>query len=242
MAHSLSAQIDVDRGQAERAMVRLIERLRQRGPHAEIYAGLVQACRFGGLLEASAEAHDRAHHLDPALATSVMHTYFVMGRFGDVIAVSGDVKGYVFALSLAALGRGDEARAVTATNQGVASPLKEMLIAVGALIEGRRADSVRALASATKTMADPEAFFYAARHFAHLEQPVLALEMLTKSIAGGYFGYEPLTRDPWFDSIRRASEFQGLVNRAREGHESAVNAFQRSGGTDLLPYGGATRT
>jgi DNA-binding winged helix-turn-helix (wHTH) protein/tetratricopeptide (TPR) repeat protein len=233
MAHNLSAQIDVDRGQAERAMVRLLERLRLRGPHAEIYAGLVQACRFCGLLEASAAAHERAQQLDPALGTSVMHTYFLMARYEDVIAVSGDVKGYIFALSLAALGRRDEVLALTSDDR-LASPLRDMLIAVRSLVEGRRADSVRALADATKAMADPEAFYYAARHFAHLDQPVLALEMLTKSVGGGYFCYAPLADDPWFDPVRTEPEFQRLLDQAREGHESAVAASRRAGAGSLL--------
>src|SRR5213078_1367680 len=52
VAHSLLAQLDTDRGQAQAALVRLLDRLK-RTPHSpELYAGLVYACRFCGLLDA----------------------------------------------------------------------------------------------------------------------------------------------------------------------------------------------
>jgi DNA-binding winged helix-turn-helix (wHTH) protein len=227
MAHNLFAQIEVDRGRAERAMVSLLERLRRRGPHAEVFAGLVQACRFCGLYDASTSAHAHAHRLDPALGTSVMHTYFVTRRYEDVVAVSGDVKGYVFALSLAALGRGAEALAVVA-------PTMPLFVAARTLIEGKRAESLEALAEAARTMSDPEACYYVARHFAHLDQPRLALDFLSKSIGGGYSCFAPLTQDPWLESLRNEPEFQALVSRARERHDSAAAAFRRAGGPVLL--------
>jgi hypothetical protein len=215
-------------------MVRLLERLRQRGPSAEIYAGLVQACRFCGLLEASAAAHAQAHRLDPALGTSVMHTYFVLGRYDDVIAVSGEVKGYVYALSLAGLGRGDEALAALRRLERDGGRLADMLVAARALIEGRRSESVEALVNATKSMGDPEAFYYAARHFAHLDRAALALEALAKAVGGGYFCYEQMTADTWFESIRGAPQFQSLLERARDGYESAAVAFRNAGGPDAF--------
>jgi eukaryotic-like serine/threonine-protein kinase len=234
IAHNLLAQIDVDRGQAEAAMVRLLERLKQRGPNAEIYAGLVQACRFCGLHEASIAAHAHAHRLDPALGTSVMHTYFVAGRYREVIDVSGEVKGYVYALSLHGLGRSDEALAAVRRLETDGGRVIDMVIAARALVEGDRSASVRALERATKAMADPEAFYYAARHFAHLDEPRLALDALTTSIRGGYFCYEPLTEDAWFESIRSEREFQLLLDEARVGSESAAAAFRDAAGPDAL--------
>ena len=112
--------------------------------------------------------------------------------------------------------------------------MPDLLVAARALIEGNRPDSVEALASATKSMADPEAFYYAARHFAHLDQPALALEALTKAVHGGYFCYQPLTEDPWFDPLRNERPFQPLVERAHAGHESAGAAFRHAEGITLL--------
>src|SRR5205823_14134702 len=135
----------------------------RRGPDAEGYAGLVHAGRFCGLLDASVAAQAQAERLDPALGTSAMHTFFVLRRFDDVIRVSGDVKGFVYALSLAAVGRQDEALAWLP-----AAP--PVLVAARALLEGRRDDSVAAMTQAAAIFADPEAHFYAARTFAYLAQ------------------------------------------------------------------------
>ena len=96
----------------------------------------MQACRFCGLLDASAAAHAHAYRLDPALGTSVMHTHFVMRRYQDVIDVSGEVKGYVYALSLAGLGRPDEAVAALRRSETGGGRVADMLVAARALIEG----------------------------------------------------------------------------------------------------------
>jgi len=227
MAHNLFAQIEVDRGRAEQAMVRLLERLQRRGPHAEVFGGLVHACRFCDLLDASLAAHAHAHQLDPALGTSVMHTYFVSQRYEDVIRVSGDVRGYIYALSLDALGRGAEALAFLPRTPPIVN-------AALALIEGRRDESVEAMTAAALTFADPEAFYYAARHFAHLDQPRLALDALTRAIDGGYFCQSGLTSDPWFGAVRADAAFQSLLRRAGEGRASAERSFRDAGGADLL--------
>lgn len=234
MAQNLSAQIEVDRGRAAQAMVRLLDRLRARGPHAEIYAGLVQACRFCGLLDQSAAAHAHAHRLDPALGTSVMHTYFVMRRYQDVVDVSGNVQGYVFALSLAALGREDEALAVVRQHESGGHPLIDLMIAARALIEGKRPDSLAALSRAAASVADPEASYYLARHFARLDAPGPALDALGQAVRGGYYCPAPLTEDPWFDSVRNEPGFPILLAQAREGHALAVAAFHDARGSGLL--------
>jgi len=58
MAHKLLAQLDADRGRAYDAMTRLLAR--GEGADPELLAGLVMACRYCGLLDASAAAHERA--------------------------------------------------------------------------------------------------------------------------------------------------------------------------------------
>ena len=81
IAHTLCAQIDSDCGQAEAAMVRLLARAVVQPAEAETYVALVHACRYCGLLGASLAADRRARHLDHTIATSVMHTFFVMRRY-----------------------------------------------------------------------------------------------------------------------------------------------------------------
>ena len=233
MAHSLYAQIDVDRGQAPEAMRRLLERLARRGPHEELYAGLVQACRFCGLLDESVAAHQEASRLDPAIATSVMHTYFVMRRYQEALDSSGDIKAYVYPLSLHALGRGDEAMTMFAELERK-GPLPPLLLAARELIAGRYDESAAALASAIKTFSDPEAFFYGARHLAHLGQVDAAIAALEKSVDGGYSCVEPLIADPWLEPARDRVEFRTLLGRARERHQSALKIFRAVDGARHL--------
>jgi DNA-binding winged helix-turn-helix (wHTH) protein len=232
-AHQLYAQIEVDRGQAAAAMKRLLERLAERGPNAEIYAALVQACRFCGLLDASIAAHAHAVALDAAAQTGVMHAYFVMRRWVDVVAVSGHVRGYVFALSLSQLGRPAEALAVFDELEKK-GPLHDFMLAGRELIAGRPADSAAAMTRGLKTLADPESFYYAARHFAHLGEPAAALATLEQSVAGGYTVLEPLTNDPWLEPLRALPKFQELLARARDRHSQAAAIFREAGGPRLL--------
>jgi TolB-like protein len=77
LAHKLYAQLEVDLGRAADAMVRLLGRARSADP--ELFAGLVSACRYCGLLEASAAAEAKARRLDPLVRTSIVHTWFLLG-------------------------------------------------------------------------------------------------------------------------------------------------------------------
>ena len=56
LAHNLTAQIDIDRGRARDAMVRLLGQASRRSTDPELFAGLVYACRYCGLLGASLRA------------------------------------------------------------------------------------------------------------------------------------------------------------------------------------------
>ena len=68
------AQLEIDLGRLEAALARLLERVRHRRAEPHIYAALVHACRYGGLLDESLAAHRQAQRLDPTLPTTVHHT------------------------------------------------------------------------------------------------------------------------------------------------------------------------
>lgn len=71
VAHALYAMVECDLGKGRDAMVRLLERGRGGNTDAELFAGLVRACRYSGLLPPSIAAHERARALDPQVLTSV---------------------------------------------------------------------------------------------------------------------------------------------------------------------------
>ncbi len=78
LAHKLYAQLEVDLGRAQDAMVRLLGRARSADP--EQFAGLVSACRYCGLLQESIAADHQARRLEPRVRTSVVHTWFLTRR------------------------------------------------------------------------------------------------------------------------------------------------------------------
>ena len=74
-----------------------------------MYAALVHACRYAGLLDESVQAHVLARRLDPAVATSVLHTYYMRGEFERALDESYQSSDPLEARLLAALGRDEEA-------------------------------------------------------------------------------------------------------------------------------------
>ena len=85
LAHKLYAHLEAEVGRAQDAMVRLLRLAAEARNDAELFAGLVHACRYSGLLEASLAAHREAQRLDPHLSTGVVHTLWQRGEFEAVL-------------------------------------------------------------------------------------------------------------------------------------------------------------
>jgi serine/threonine-protein kinase len=235
IAHHLLAQLDVDRGQADEALRRLIVRARDRGD-AQIYAALVHTCRVCGLMGASLAAHERARQIDPSIDTGVMHTYWLLHRYEDALA-SSDVKGYVAPASLVELGRLDEARAMIAALEARSgNRVAELANAVLAFMDGRHGDGVRALVAQAQTGggADPEMLFYVGRHLAHVGEVDDALVFVRRAFEGGFFCYPVFAEDSWLDPIRSRAAFQSVVAAAHERWQRASALFTEAGGLTLL--------
>ena len=89
VAHKLYVHHESEMGRARDAMVRLLGLARSHRNDPEIFAGLVHACRYCGLLDASEAAHREARRLDPHISTSVVYTWWARG--GDGADPRGDV-------------------------------------------------------------------------------------------------------------------------------------------------------
>src|SRR5215831_13015743 len=111
VAHKFYAQLEVDLGRAGDAMARLLPRARG-AADPEIFAALISPLRYCGLMDASAAAYARATALEPAIRTSVVHTWFLQRDYKRVAATKLEDNAYIAALSLAEVGRGNEAVAV----------------------------------------------------------------------------------------------------------------------------------
>jgi len=214
--------------------VRLVGRART--ADADVMAGLVSACRYCGLLDASLAAHARGRQLDATLKTSVAHTWFMQGDHDRVARVSLIEFPYTGALSLAQLGRGDEAlptlRELEAKTQ---TRLRNFIVAARTLLEGDRAESVAAVIRVVSSgFRDPEGRFYLARHLAHLGSVEPALALLQQVVADGFFCSPVMERDPWLDSLRKKPAFTTLLRSAEAQHRRASEAFGWLEGTVVL--------
>jgi eukaryotic-like serine/threonine-protein kinase len=238
LAQSLYADLEVDTNRAEQAMVRLLGRLDASGPDPDILAGLVQACRFCGLLEASLRADELARELDPQVRTSVSHTHFMAGDYEAALGAYNvaDI-GYMEAVALTALGRGEEA--VERLREREALTPKGSLVllyltSLRALLEGDREESVATIRRGAPLQRDGEGIYYVSRQLAFMGHAEDALGELERSLESGYFCYPAAARDPWLNGLRELKGFQRWLERVRVRHEQAAAAFRAAGGPRLL--------
>jgi non-specific serine/threonine protein kinase len=239
LAHNLYTPIECDQGRAQQAMVRLLERARFRRHDPDLFAGLVQACRYCDELEASIAAHHYARRLDPHVVTSAEHTYFLLGEYQKTLAFYDTKAGYYLdAAALAALGRDQEALDRLRQRQGTgggASTVGAAMRSLRAYLEGNFAECLRAIPELeTLTRLDPEALFYIARHLARINQPERAIATLGRVIDCGFLCASSLARDPWLASLRGAPGFEELAQKAERRRIEIHAAFLDAGGDRVL--------
>ncbi len=236
IAHHFFAQLEVELGRASSAMTRLIRCLRESDADPELFAGVVHSCRFAGLLEASISAHLRARRLDPAIATSVGHTYFMLGRYDRVVDEAyGDI-GYLAPLALTMLGRKADALRLLHENQTrvAGTTASHHLESLRAILEGDRERGLAAAREALQHVGDPEGRFYAVRHIARLGDAEGALAHLEQLLGRGYCCAHQLRDDPWLASVRELPEFAEISARAEAAIQQAAADFIAAGGPQVV--------
>jgi TolB-like protein len=238
VAHNLYTYFEVEElGRAPQAMVRLLERAQAGTADPDLYAGLVLACRFCGLVEASVEAHQRARRLDPNIRTSVAYTHWFLGDYERAMGVDDQSGEFVRCYTLSMLGRGDEAlRIIGKFDEMKANGLeREFLAIVRAEIEGKREECLTysrlLLASGFH---DPEGIYFVMRILARIGESELALQTLDRVVRGGFYCHGAFARDPWLDSLRTNPEFTRILRRAEAGHREAADLYVRAGGERVL--------
>jgi eukaryotic-like serine/threonine-protein kinase len=238
LAHNLAAQIDIDHGRARDAMVRLLGQARRRSTDPEVFAALVYACRYCGLLSASRRADARARRLDPSIKTSVIHTLWMLKEYEGVLerSLNGTEGPLVTALAFSALGRQPEALAFLVEVEGrIPAMLRRITGAVRAVLEGRRDEAIAAIQGIVSSgFRDAEGLYYLGRQLAYVGAADEAVAVLDRATAAGFFCYPLLASDEWLDPLRRMPNFVTVLDRARQEHELAVAAFASAGGEQVL--------
>ena len=72
---------------------------------------------------------------------------------------------------------------------------------------------------------DAEAIYKIAQAYAMLGDKPAAMRMFKRSIEMGFFSYPYFMKDRLLDSLRKDSEFEPLMNKARLRHEAFKKSF-----------------
>ena len=243
IAHKYYANFEADMGRARTAMVRLLGEANRHGNDPELFAGLVHACRYCGLLEQSMKAHEEARRLDPNMPTSVEQTVLMMGDIDRLLEVerplasgSGDEVIRVVGLGLA--GRLDEARlGITKMTRAIRmAAFRTWMEFLHAWLDRRPADMLanRQSLGYLRVMDDPEAIFQEAWMFCDVGERERGLQLLERAVARGYFMPATLSEGPSFDAFRGDPRFQSILAESVAGRERSLAAFREAGGEQLL--------
>jgi serine/threonine protein kinase len=239
LAHNLYTPTECDMGRAADAMVRLLKRARSRLYDAELYAGLVQACRYCGDLEASVVAHSHARKLDPHVATSVAHTYFLLGDYEQSVEFYPRGTGYYLdSAALACCGR--EAEALVRLDEresggGATGAVRAIMRSLRAYLKGDAAECLKFIdAGEALTRRDPEVLFYMARHLARIGAADRALATLNAALESGFLCTFQMEHDPWLEPVRAATGYPDLLGKARQRQAKVHATFVASGGEEIL--------
>jgi eukaryotic-like serine/threonine-protein kinase len=242
VAHKFYAQLEADKGQATEAVVRLLREADRHGNDPELFAGLVHACRYAGLIEQAIAAHEEARRLDPNVPTSVEQTILMTGDIERLLAIDrrpaggGDDGIRIIGLGLA--GRRDEARErlrgmSMARNIPAFQGWTEYLMA---WIDRRVEDMLVKMSDLNHLgiVEDPEAIFQEGWLLCDVGEHARALPHLERAVANGYFAADTLSGRPQFDALRADPAFQKVLKDAEAGRERSLAAFREAGGERLL--------
>jgi serine/threonine protein kinase len=238
VAHNLYTAFEIETlGRAKEAMARLLERARSRGAEPELFSGLVIACRYCGLLDASVAADRLARRLDPTIRTSVSYTYFMQGDWARAMASDTDDLKWISTFVLPLVGRGDEALVGIRRLASLTLPATmRLFVEVGrAALEGNGPECVAAVRKlGASEIFDPEGAFVASRALAHVGEASMALDLLEDAVGNGFFCPPILVSDPWLETVRGDVRFQVLLAAAEARSRDAEEEFRRLGGERVL--------
>jgi eukaryotic-like serine/threonine-protein kinase len=237
VAHHLYTYLEVERGRATPALVRLLRRMEEHLNDPEWFAGVLHACRYVGLLDASIAAFERVQRLDPGLRTSVAHSYFMAGDYERAIATDNESPPYTSINALVLLGRTPEAAQLTAAAKRRYSDahLTTEISMLDAMLRGDRAvvrDSAERLLATL--FHDPEGWYYWGRMLVYAGEIEMGRDLVVRALDGGYHCYPGVVRDPWLDAVRSDSRFVHALRAAERGHREAAAAFAEAGGPALV--------
>jgi len=238
VAHNLYAYYEIEElGRPSAALERLLTQARLAPTDPDLFAGLVTACRFCGLLEPSVEADRRARRLDPGMRTSVAYTLWMRGSYESALAHDDEDMRWIHHYALPMLGRADEALTLLRACEARAPrpTERDMFTSSRAALEGDREAAVAATHRVfASSFSDPEGLYFMVRNMARLGETDLAIDGLERVVAGGLHAASTIESDPWLDQLRADDRFVRVLEASRRGHAEARAIYDQAGGAALL--------
>jgi tetratricopeptide (TPR) repeat protein len=246
-AHFVQAQLELESGRSAAALARLFDRASHRRSDPQLFAALVQACRYGGLLDASKAADRHARTLDPTSRTSVAYTYWMGGDLTRAVEEGRRVDDMGVGLLLVAAGRLDEARVWLADAERRYAEFavsRAYVRALSAFVNGDRVASVEAADAVSRrpTFRDPEGLYSIAVVMMWNNEPARALEVLSQAIDRGFACAAALDSDPIWRPLHAQFEFMAGREAVVRRHREFAAAFVTADGDGLLSRGGSRST
>ena len=243
IAHKFFANLEADMGRAQDGLVRLLGEAQRHGNDPELFAGLVHACRYCGLLDQSIAAHTEARRLDPNVPTSIEQTLLMTGDIDRLLAtvqprmIAGADDG-IRVIGLGLAGRRDEARRkLIAMRQVSRIPAFQSWIEyLTAWLERRREDMDGRISvfKHLKIQDDPEAIFQEGWLLCDLGDHDTGLEFVRRAVEKHYWMVDTLAKSAQFDALRSHPVFQTLIAQAQQGRDQALAVYREAGGDQLL--------
>jgi TolB-like protein/tetratricopeptide (TPR) repeat protein len=238
LTHYLYAQLEMETGRSVDAFVRLLDRARERRADPQLFAGLVQACRYVGLLEASRAAHERARRLDKTIKTSVAYTSAIVGDYARAVDEARENDDPLEGVALALVGRTTDATGMLLDMQRRYGGNRAWAAYIELVLAFARGDTDEVVAAADACLrlpfADPEGLFHVCVVLARSNEPARALVVLRRTVEAGFSCPAGLDGEPSLRALHGNPEFGRLRAEAERRHRRAVDAFDIAGGYALL--------
>lgn len=235
LAHSLYAQFEVESGRPVEGLVRLLRRAARHPSEVDLFVGLIHACRYCGLIDASLKAHRRVEELDPEVDTSVAYTYLQASDPEAALAAAPPTDPAVI-YALHSLGRIDEARSRFESQPSLHARTLWLAFSntVFAAAEGDEETALEEGRCAIDGFPDAEGRYFIARCWSEVGALDEAVELLQGVVEDGFYCVEGLGAEPKFAPLRDRVAFGLLLERADGLRQGAREAFQRERGGAIL--------
>jgi TolB-like protein len=237
IAHNLLTYFQIEeRADAVGAMERLLGRV-ARVPDPDLYSGLVAACRFCGLTDASIAAHNEARRLNPKIHTSVAYTYWVLGDVDRAAEEDSQEIPFLQIFADTAQGRQEEVRKTERILDArlIEGVERDIFRTQRAAMEGNAEECLEAARRIQNSpFEDPEGLSFVARALVSVGALDEGLDLYESILDHGYNSLHHFGWDPVIASLESNERLQSLIERSSRASDSAHAKFLAAGGASLL--------